>query len=100
MKKIDKKVEFIAFEPSVQDEEGNVYGVVTYNVRKLRRIKYTDLRELLYEKTLQIYPFAVVDKALYWDEPYTKYVAMIPVKMPLSPKLRMSHAEGDFSNER
>jgi hypothetical protein len=100
MKKIDKKVEFIAFEPSAQDEEGNVYGVVTYNVRKLRRMKYTDLRELLYEKTLQIYPFAIVDKALYWDEPYTKYVAMIPVKMPLSPKLRLSPAEGDFSNER
>lgn len=96
MKKIDK-IRAVEFIPTFRAPDGTVYGEVVYDVRKLRRMPYADLRELLYEKTLRLYPFAIVDKILRWEDSYTEIVACIPVGLPLSDILRVS-TEGDFSN--
>ena len=99
MKKIDK-IRAIKFEAATQLHEGTVYGYVHYDISKLRFVKYEDLRELLFEKTLQLYPFAIVDRVVHYEDPYCKTASM-PVFLPLSPSLRLaSEPEGEVNDER
>ena len=99
MKKIDK-IRAIKFQPTFRHPGGEVYGYVHYDISKLRHTKYYDLIDLLFEKTLQVYPFAIVDRVVHYDDPWLKTASM-PVYLPLSPNLRLSPVpEGEGNDER
>ena len=89
-KNIDK-IRFIRFQAFSHDEEsGTVYAYAIYDVRKVRRVKYYDLCDLIFEKTLQIYPFAiVVDKVVGWADASCN-TAQIIIGIPLSPNMRIT----------
>lgn len=69
-------------------QNGMFYAQLWYDVRKLRRIKYDDLAEILFEKTLQLYPFAIVDKNISYLIASRR--AMVQLILPLYPGLRIT----------
>ena len=89
-KKIDK-LRAIEFRAVTQNANGEVYGHIMYDARKLRRITTDDLREIVAEKTLQIYPFAILGG---WVHRYSDGVVEYPVRLPLSPALKVTKEEG------
>lgn len=61
---------------------------IRYDVRKLRRLSDDELSILLFEKTLRLYPFAIVDPTTM--RRYSKRTANMQVGLPLSPELKTS----------
>ena len=64
-----------------------VYAYAIYDVRKLRRTEYFEMCGLIFEKTLQIYPFAIVDGCVGWADAGCNTV-QIMIAIPLSPNMR------------
>ena len=62
---------------------------VMFGVEKLQRVSHSDLTEILFEKTLKLYPFAVVDKCIKYLDAERK-TAVIPVWLPLTPTLQIT----------
>ena len=62
---------------------------VMFGVEKLRRVSHSDLTEILFDKTLKLYPFAVVDKCIKYLDAERK-TAVIPVWLPLTPKMQIT----------
>jgi hypothetical protein len=91
MRKIDK-ARFVSLRASSQDENGVIHGHVVYDVRRLRRVKHDDLVELLYEKTLNLYPFAVVEREALWLDANTDAVS-VRVHLPLSSNCRLMRVD-------
>ena len=87
MKKIDKirALRFVALE---QNQDGRVVGLVQYDVKKLRRVQDDALKELLIEKTLRLYPFAIIGGEMSRFRAWGR--AELLVCLPLSPSLRVS----------
>jgi len=85
MKNKADKIKFIRFQAFKQDTHtGMVYAYAIYDVRKVRNLEYFKLCDLVFEKTLQIYPFAVViDKSVGWGDMHCK-TAQILIAIPLS----------------
>ena len=99
MKKAINKVralELVAFN-TVRDCPGTVYALVYYDVKKLRRLKHDELTEILFEKTLKLYPFAIVDKNI--NRFNAMGVAAVPVWLPLSPNVRLSETPNSEKGE-
>ena len=96
MKNKSDKIKFIGFQAFKQDEQtGTVYAYAIYDVRKARRVEYFKLCDLIFEKTLQIYPFAVViDKGVGWADAACNTV-QIMIAVPLSPNIRTTIREDD-----
>ena len=94
-KNIDK-IRFIGFQAFEHDDEsGTVFAYAIYDVRKVRRMEYYDLCDLLFEKTLQIYPFAVViDKSVGWADAHCRTAQMM-IAIPLSPNMRIAKIPKD-----
>ena len=90
-KKIDK-VRALQFEPISQLSDGAVYGYIWFDVKKLRRTPRDELKEILTEKVLQLYPFAIIDG---WLSRYSNGLAKFSVKLPLSPHLRVKQTQED-----
>lgn len=87
MKKIDK-IKAIKFQPTFQTPRGDVYGYVEYDIKKIRRTGEDEMKALLFEKTLQLYPCSIIDdKVIYEDFGRT---AQYFITLPLSPWLRVS----------
>ena len=61
---------------------------IRYDVRKLRRLSDDGLSVLLFEKTLRLYPFAIVDPTTM--RRYSKRTANMQLGLPLSPELKTS----------
>ena len=62
---------------------------VMFDVEKLRRVSHSDLTEILFDKTLKLYPFAVVDKCIKYLDVARK-TAIIQVWLPLTPTLQIT----------
>ena len=84
MKKIDK-VRAVALVPiSVAEENKHmVLARLEYDVRKLRRLDEATLTEILFEKTLKLYPFAIVEKRLAWLMSHGS--AAVQMWLPIAP---------------
>lgn len=98
MKKIDK-IKFLRFQAFYHDKNtGMVHAHAVYDVSKLRRVEYFELCDLVFEKTLQIYPFAIViDKSVGWADACCDTV-QIMIAIPLSTNVRttvLEEAEND-----
>lgn len=65
---------------------------VMFGVEKLRRVSHSDLTEILFEKTLRLYPFAVVDKCIKYLDAERK-TAVIPVWLPLTPTMQITKVQ-------
>lgn len=61
---------------------------IMYDVEKLRRVSHDELTEILFEKTIKLYPFASVDKIINYLDMARK-TALIPVWLHLSPGLHL-----------
>lgn len=84
MKKTNKAIPLkLVPERYVGARPGVLLAHVVYDVKKLRRLNYEDLVEVLFEKTLRLYPFASVDKIIKYVG-LDRKVAIIPVWMPLT----------------
>ena len=83
-KKIDKvRAEELAVCIEDPRHPGVYVAQLWYDVRKLRRIKYDDLVEILFEKTLRLYPFAVIDKDISYL--VASHRACVLLHLPLYP---------------
>ena len=86
MKKIDK-IRAIKFQPTFRYPGGEVYGYVEYDIKKVRRTDKPDLWAMLYDKTIELYPFAVIDggrRVVYENRGRT---AQFFITLPLTPWL-------------
>lgn len=95
MKKIDK-VRAVELIPIAHAEENKnlVFATLEYDVRKLRRLDESELTEILFEKTLKLYPFAIVEKRLAWLK--ASGVAIVQMWIPVAPGMRIKVAsEGE-----
>lgn len=93
-KKLDKvRAEELEIYSEGELQHGMFYAHLWYDVKKLRRIKYDDLVEILFEKTLKLYPFAIVDKNISYLVASRR--AMVPLILPLSPDLRITKTAND-----
>ena len=90
-KKIDKlrAIDLTVFDKSEYDMHP---AVLYYDVRKLKRLSDDELTELIFEKTLKLYPFAIIDKRISRFK--SKRTAVIEMWLPLSPALRITKEEG------
>ena len=88
LKTIDKAL-FLELKPLSQGEQGTVSAHIIYDVRRIRRIGFENVRDLLFDKTIDLYPFAVVVKACiaYNDENYR--TVRVPVYLPLHQSVRL-----------
>ena len=88
-KPIDKvrAVDLTALEMS-KTNDGMLLATIAYDVRKLRRMEDDDLTELLFEKTLKLYPFAIVDKRV--SRLVASGVALMHLWLPLHPGMHTS----------
>ena len=81
----------------IQQVEGHtdfILGQLLYDIRKLRRVDTDELTEILFQKTIDLYPFAVVDKAILRG--YKQ--ALISLWIPTAPGTRIIKiAEGEWS---
>ena len=84
--KIDKirAMDLIVFGNSMTSN-GTYYAILNYDVGKLKRLSDDDLTELLFKKTLMLYPFAVIEKKATRFGPN---IAQISMLLPLAPGLR------------
>lgn len=93
-KKIDKvRAEELAVCREDQLHPGVYVAQLWYDVRKLRRIKYDDLVEILFEKTLQLYPFAVIDKNISYLVASRR--ACVLLHLPLYPGMHITKVTKD-----
>ena len=62
-----------------------------YDISKLRNIHTDDLTEILYQKTIDLYPFAAVEKIIFrgCDE------ALNPLWIPIAPGTQLTKIEGE-----
>lgn len=88
MKKIDKlrAIDLAVFD-SRPTPDGTYLAVLYYDVRKLKRLSDTELSRLIFDKTLRLYPFAVINTAA---NRFSKRTACIEMYLPLSPALRVT----------
>lgn len=96
MKKIDKvSAKRLEVFGAVEDRPGFVYAWVWYDVRKLRRLDDEEVREILFKKTLMLYPFAIIERQVSRVKAYGRThfgirdFAVIEVVLPLSPGLHL-----------
>ena len=61
---------------SVDEVSGYLFAHAEYDVSKLRRMNEDKLEELLFQKTLKAYPFAVINRGLHWNGRYTAYIRL------------------------
>ena len=93
--KIDK-ISLIRFQAWKHDAEtGMVFAYAIYDVRKVWRLDYSELCDLIFEKTLQIYPFAIVIGKTVGYADMTCKTAQIAIAVPLSPNMRVTIQEGE-----
>lgn len=95
MKKIDKirAIDLLVFgQDSAKPEM--FFAHIRYDVSKLRRVSDEKLTAILFEKTLKLYPFAVINKEAKRFK--SKRTAVMELWLPLSSKLRITKViEGD-----
>ena len=84
-KAIPLALEVLAEEPRTP---GMFLACVKYDIKKLRRVGVEDLTEMLFEKTLNLYPFAIINKKVMIFK--AKHLAIIDVMLPLSPGMRIT----------
>ena len=86
---IDKvrAIDLMVYESS-RRADGIYYAVLYYDVRKLKRLSDDDLTEILFEKTLKLYPFAVINKCATRFK--SKRTAIIEMHLPLNPDMRIT----------
>lgn len=89
MKKSDK-ARVLELVPIRREESqpNTVLAQVKYDVSKLRRMGHEELTELLFHKTVKLYPFAIVDTEIYYQD-ITRKTAFIQLWLPLSPEIRL-----------
>lgn len=93
MKKIDKlrAIDLAVFD-SHPTLDGTYLAVLYYDVRKLKRLSDDELSSLIFNKTLKLYPFAVINPDA--NRFNSKRTAFIEMYLPLSPALRVTKEEG------
>lgn len=93
MKKIDKlrAIDLAVFD-SQPTLDGTYSAVLYYDVRKLKRLSDDELSSLIFNKTLKLYPFAVINSDA--NRFKSKRTAFIEMYLPLSPALRVTKEEG------
>ena len=93
MKKIDKlrAIDLAVFD-NYPTLDGTYLAVLYYDVRKLKRLSDDELSSLIFNKTLKLYPFAVINSDA--NRFKSKRTACIEMYLPLSPALRVTKEEG------
>ena len=97
MKKINK-IRAIKYQLTFRAPDGRAYGYVEYDIRKIRRTDKAELKALLFEKSLQLYPYAIIEDFMLFED--KGRIARFFVTLPLSPVLRVSNAKGGRNDER
>ena len=82
-KKLIDKVRVVSLEPVYKSNTGEILCRITYDVRKLRRMKLEMLESLLMEKTLNLYPFAIIHPGIGCG--VTTDYAVMNIVVPLHP---------------
>lgn len=68
-----------------------------FDTSELRRIDHDVLTEAMFNKAVDLYPFAIVDKCVRYTDTERK-TAIIPVYLPLSPSLHLAEVKKDEKN--
>lgn len=90
MEKIDKVKAMSLLPMNFMAERPDMYlAQVMYDVSMLHRVSHSELTEILFEKTIKLYPFAVVDKCIQYLSAKRK-TALIYIQIPLSSAVRIS----------
>ena len=82
-KKPIDKVRAMSLTPWEKYGDGSVLCLMEYDVRKIRRMKKDDIVDILFEKTLQLYPFAIVSRHAEISKELG--VAYVRMRVPLHP---------------
>lgn len=83
------KARVLGLVPIRREQSNLVSAQVVYDVSKLRRMGYAALAVLLFHKTVKLYPFAIVDTEITYQD-IARKTASIYVWLPLSPEIRLS----------
>ena len=91
-KKIDKvRAIDIQISGPTLGEPGRFEAIVRYDVKKLRRTSDDELVDILFEKTMQLYPFAIISSCVNRYRP--THTATIMMHLPLSPYLKVKEVQ-------
>ena len=98
-KKINKyidKIRAIELKPLHRVENRNDLFIssVEYDIKKLKRLSDDDVAALVFEKTLQLYPFAIVEKRGI-SRLKASGVSLVYLWLPLAAGIRLSGESGE-----